>query len=478
MTFRIKIRLILWLALVLAAGWLLYMGIVPGGRIAYSSDFDHPGYFIRKLTPEERVLEPTDGEQAVVGDPAYFAVRTPRAFAKAKVTVTYKNPDNIPIIEAGVLADKKVWRYQTKPLENRHLDELVTKWPAIRQDRMLLLQQEKKFKSIEDFLEHLPDAQTVAVYNFGLSTPFRLDGYYPATTTNVFSYPVRGAFQMYTYIKDEPLVFSLRLRDLNLNKDADPAELKLWQGSKLLATAKLPDDGVTGDAGKIGADRELRLEMVKLPEAAYRLELVANDDIVTTMIATPQTKLSFINKVWFAEGAKTPIILDTDSQTVNVQTFNPAKLSTVTVGPYRLAVAETYRQYSATTDGRLTEVVLPQDDMIVSGDGVFSIAGGGFINPSFTKVGPNFYPYRRSIRYVIADYLPPKTDQDGWQVAEAEFDLGSSAYREFYKYSFMISAPGLKAEETPQRKLILKDISIEFSGSSLWDKIKNRMYGK
>lgn len=478
MTFRIKIRLISWLALVLVTGGLLYMGIVPSGKVTYSSDFDNPGYFIRKLTPEERVLAPINGEQAVVGDPAYFAVRTPRAFARAKVTVTYKNPDNIPIIEAGVLADRKVWRYQTKPLANRHLDELAAKWPAIRQDRMLLLQQEKEFESIEDFLGHLPHAQSVAVYNFGLSVPFRIADYRPATTTTVFNLPVRGAYQFYTYIKNEPLVFSLLLKDLNLNKDADPAELKLWQGSNLLATAKLPDDGVTGDTGTVGAERELKLEAVALPEAAYRLELVANDDLVTSRIATPQTKLAFINKVWFAESAKTPVTLDTDSQAINVQTFNPAKLSSVTVGQQRLDVAETYRQYSATADGRMTRLVLPQDDMIVSGDGVFAVTADSFVDPSFIKVGPHFDPERRSIKYVIADYQPPRTDQDGWLTAEAEFDLGSSAYREFYKYSFMISAPGLKAEEEPQRKLILKEVSIEFSGSGLWEKIMDRFYGK
>ncbi len=478
MELRIKIRLILWTILGLSAAWLLYSGIVPGGRITYTSDFERPGYFIRKLTPEERVLPAKGGEQAIVGDPAYFAVRTPRAFAHAKMTVIYKNPDAIPVIEAGVLADKKVWRYQTEPLENMKLDELSGRWPSIRQGRILLLQKEKRFGSLEEFFNNLPDSRKVAAFNLALDAPFELPDYRPGTTTNVFSQPLRGAYQFYTYAKDEKLSFKLEVQDLNLNKDADPIELKLWQGNRLISSAKLADDGAAGDTGKIGPMRELALEAADLPESAYRLEVVANDDIVTSRIVTPQSKLSFINKVWFAEGGSKPIVLDTDSQTVNVQTTDPAKLSIVTVGQHELEVAETYRQYSVSTIGRLTSVVLPQDGMIVSGDGVFTLSGSGFINPGYMKVGPEFFPDQRGVEYVIADYVAPDQIGDGWRKAEAEFDLGSAAYREFYKYSFIISAPGLKAEEQPQRKLVLKEIKIEFSGSSLWDKLKNKIYGK
>ncbi|NTW22044.1 hypothetical protein HGA34_00690 [Candidatus Falkowbacteria bacterium] len=474
---NIKIRLILWSALALVTGWLLYMGVVPSGRITYKIDFKNPGYFIRKLTPEERVLPPSGGEQSIVGDPAYFAVRTPRAFARAKVTVKYKAPDDIKVIEAGVLTDKRVWRYQTKPLENRNLDELSDSWSSIRQGQTLLLQKEKKFANLDDFFRNLPEPRRVAVYNFGLAAPFKLFDYQPGTSTNQFAYPIRGSYQFHTYIKDEKLSFHLAIRDLNLNRDSDPVELKLWQGSRLLQSVKLQDDGVAGDTGKAAQPRELKLEASRLPEAAYRLELAGNDDIVTDSIETPQSKLAFINKVWFAEGAKKPIVLDTDSQEVNVQTLNPSKLSTVTVGQNKLAVTETYRQYSVTTKDRLTRVVLPQDDMIVSGDGVFSLVGS-FVDPGFLKVGPNFFPGQRGVEFVVADYTPPKTDKDGWRTAEAEFELGQSAYREFYKYSFMISIPGLKAEEEPQRKLVLKEIAIEFSGSSWWGKFKNIFYEK
>jgi len=454
------------------------MGVVPGGSIVYKSDFDDPGYFIRKLTPEDRVLSSINGNQTIVGDPAYFTVRTPRAFAHAKVTVKYKNSDNIPIIEAGVLADKKVWRYQTKPLENKNLDELTASWPAIRQGQTTLWQKQKKFATIEAFLNNLPNAKSIAVYNYNLSAPFQLGDYWPTTTPKNFNYPIRGPFQFYTYIKDEALSFQFFIIDLNRNKDADPVELKLWQGNSLIKSVGLTDDGIEVDSGRVVPERRLELKAANLSEGAYRVEVVSNDDIVVKRIVTPQSKLSFINKVWFADRGKVPIILDTDSQAVNIQTLNPAKFSQVRVGQNKVDINETYRQYSVITSERITSVVLPQDDMIISGDGVFSIAGDGYINPSFMKVGPDFYPGQRGIEYVIADYQSPQSSQDDWQIATADFDLGSSVYREFYKYGFMISLPGVKAEEQPQRKLILNEIVIEFSGSSLWSKIKNSLYGK
>src|SRR3989339_1448939 len=107
----IKIRIILWSILACVTLWLLYMGIVPGGRIVYSTDLDGDDFFIGKLTPTERV-QYEEGAVAIIGDPAYFNLRTPRPFDLAILTLKYRRPKVNggfdPIIEAGVLADKVI----------------------------------------------------------------------------------------------------------------------------------------------------------------------------------------------------------------------------------------------------------------------------------------------------------------------------------------------------------------------------------
>src|SRR3989339_552219 len=119
-----KIRIILWSALAAAVFGLLYKGIVPGGRIVYSTDFKRPDYFMGKLTPAERWRHEAGDEGSqrplLVGDPVYFNLRAPRPFDEAILKIKYKRRgsgwDNWPVIEAGVLADKTAWRYSLEPV--------------------------------------------------------------------------------------------------------------------------------------------------------------------------------------------------------------------------------------------------------------------------------------------------------------------------------------------------------------------------
>ena len=50
-----KVRIFLWALLAVAVGWLLYMAVVPGGKISYAWKPGDDNFFIGKLTPEERV---------------------------------------------------------------------------------------------------------------------------------------------------------------------------------------------------------------------------------------------------------------------------------------------------------------------------------------------------------------------------------------------------------------------------------------
>ncbi|NTU99418.1 hypothetical protein HGA64_05460, partial [Candidatus Falkowbacteria bacterium] len=373
MDIRIRLRIIFWLALALVLGFLLYQGIVPTGRITYAYDFSKPNYFINKLSPLDRVLPVSSRQQSVVGDPAYFSLRTPRPFSKAKMTVVFKNPDNLPIIEAGVLSDKKLWRYQTKPLQNMKLDELPSDWNKIESEGLSLYQLGKKYSTVASFLQNPPSRSQLALYNTQLANNFRLPDYQAATSAVEIKLPIRGAFQMNVYLKNEKARFDLKIEDLNLNKDKDVVTVELWQGNALIASSSLGDDGVSGDIGTVLPSRKLELLSKVLPEGVYRLEVVANDDIVTQKITTTAHSFSFVNKLWLAGEGNEANALWTDSQAVNLQTINPAKLKTVMIGGRSLKLAETYKQYTESTDGNLTKIYLPMNDVIISGDGVFAL---------------------------------------------------------------------------------------------------------
>lgn len=471
---KLKFRFFLWLILAALTGWLLYLAVVPMGRISYIYDFSEPSYFIQKLTPAERLGSSTEGAQIITGDPVYFALRTPRAFNTARLTVKFKNPDNFPVIEAGVLADKKIWRYQNQPLENLVIDSRLDKWPTLRSGGTVLLQRKKNYDTFSDFLKKPPPPDEIALYNYQWKKKYLLPDYQKSAQGTIITNPLRGPLMIYTYVKDETLNFSFDFFDLNKNKDADPVELKLFDGDRLIAIQTLPDDGIVGEADKPSASRNVNIKKEALSEGVYRLELVAGDDIVTKRIVSAQGKISFISKIWLAEGGSDNLFLYTDSQEVSAQTINPAKLQTISVAGKPLNLSETYRQFAVTTGADRSEIHLKRNDVMLAGDGVFAFKQEALLNPNLTQAIGGLDLDKKGINYILAGYQPPEKDGE-WQIASAEFDL-TKAYREFYKYNFLLSIPGLRAEDKSGKKVMIKEIKIELSGTTLWQKIRNIYY--
>jgi len=227
------------------------------------------------------------------------------------------------------------------------------------------------------------------------------------------------------------------------------------------------------------------LDIGNLAEGAYKVELRVNDDIITDQIISKQSKLSFINCLWLADGAK-DIELKTDSPFVSAQTINPASLQTIKVGGNNLILNKTYRQFDAVCPikSELASIKFEKGDVILSGNGVFSFNQDSFIKPVVKKLDNSIDVNANGINYVIAKYQMPK-EEGTWQIAEAEFDL-TNTYQEGPAYqlgstnkmNFLISIPGLNAEDDVDDKIIFGKTTVKLSGRSLLDKIKAIFYEK
>lgn len=455
-----KIRLCLWLTLAAVIGCFIYLKIVPGGKISYKIKAGEPNYFIGKLTPAERVK--TDGDNVVVkGDPVYFSLNPPRRFENAKVTVKFKNETDFPVVELGVLNDKVAWNYDLKPLENKIIDQLSLVWPVVYgADGSRLIQREKKYNSVEEFLKNLPPKDEIAVYDYDLKTEFKLADYKPSAEVKTINCGFRGAFQFYTYLKNEDLNYIFDFKDLNLNKDDDSVKIKVYGPTGLVYEKDIDDDK--------NDERQAIVKISDLPEGIYRINFIANDDIVTQSLTSRQSKFSLINKIWLTDvGGR---ILHTDSREVSAQTINPGSLGQIRVGDEVIDLNETYKQFSLLTDKRPTTVELPKNDIIVSGDGVFAFSTDAIIDPKINNIDRNLDVSQEKINYILTGYQAAK-QTDGWQTAEAEFDL-TQAYQEKGKFQFLISIPGFKAENENNGQMAIKEIHIELNGTSLIEKIK------
>ncbi len=472
----LKLRIFFWALVLGSALFFFWTGLGLSGQANHSTNFkDNAGGMIGNLTPRDRLERNKNEEIRVIGNPVYFNLRTPREYDQANLRLEYKNQGNEKI-EMGVLVDEKIWRHELKPLENKTLNKLSGSWHSTREGETLLLQKEKKYHSVQNFLNNLPEKNKIALYNYNLETDFVLDNYEATTTVQKIDTPLRGDFQIFTYLRDEDLNFSFDFEDLNQNTDSDELDLNLFYRGELIARRHLDDDGNKKDNYKVGDPGQVELTEAGLPEGLYKIELRANDDIITKKIETSQKLLSFSHKLRLKESNGSEIKIYTDSSEIQAKVINPASLQeiglkNITVGTSeeKFKITETYKQFSQELKPGIYELNLEKGGIILTGDGVFSFSREAFLNPAYKKVKPGLE--EKGVKYILANYKKPKKNEE-WKRAEVSFDL-DRAYREGDKYGFILSIPGLKAEEATGESLIIKDLEINLQGKNFIEKLKD-----
>jgi len=463
----------------------LFLKVVPGGQITYTRDYDSwfksGKGFIYGFTPAERVDLKSGQRPRLVGDPIYFSVFTPRTFDQASVTVKYRDrlKSGTPLIEAGVLVDKLVWNYDLKPLENKLLDQLKFKWNRLEDGARVILQSEKNYHSLAAFENDLAKGQLkncpggpqtcLVVYNYQLDLQYRLPNYQSGFSLSIDK-PLRGAQQFYIYLNNEPWRLSLELVDLNQNKDQDPVVVILSEANRIISSQTIPDDQAQPASGTLER-KSLILEEAKLPAGVYRVEIKANEDIVIKKIVSSTNKLVFVNKLW-PVSTNQDLTFYTNENYLQVKVLSPASLQTIRFGAEDFLAAEINNQYTFKTNSNalLKEIKLTKDEVILENGGVFALTPDSFFNPQLTKLDRFFTP-NGGTQYLIANYQTPRGDEN-LKTAVADFNL-RGVYREKGKYSFMISVPGLRADDGQEDYLEIKEISIKLKGRTLWQKIFN-----
>lgn len=478
------LRYTLLTLLLLTVSWILFKAVVPSGKITYIYDFSKDNRFISRLTPDARIEPKINNKQKIIGNPIYFNLDTPRKFNNANLTIKYKYDENkypISLIEAGILADNILWRYNLKPIKNTIIDELALQWNILKQDDIILLQREQKYNNIDNFLKNIPISRSVALYNYALQKEFIAPNYLPSQEKIKITNALKGPYQFYTYLKNEDLYYKFTFVDVNENKDSDPIELLFTYGGQLIDKRELVDDGIANDNNKISKPRTIEFKLANLPEGVYKIELRTNDDIITKEIITKQTKFSFLNKIRLADDDNTNIDLYTDSKKIQVLTTNPAKLQTIKINDNKLDLNKTYKQFNYKTTNSLNNIILEHDDIILSGDGVFSFIEDGIINPAFQKVDENLNVDIHGVDYILAKYNIQE-QKDEWKEAYVNFNLNNAFIKkgDFLKgflgggtYSFLLSIPELNAEDDIDDWIEISEIKFDLTGKSIIEFLNN-----
>jgi hypothetical protein len=484
-----KLRMILWGILGVTIFVLLWLKLVPTGEITYTQDFGGKNEFLSKLTPAERVKE-KDRQVMITGDPVYFTLRTPRPFREAEVTFVYNTQgENASLIEAGILMSESSWRYKTKPVQNKMIDRLSSVWNVTREGKTILLQKEKQFNSIKEFYRNLPPVEEFALYNYKLDQNYILPDYRPASEFQRFDIPLRGGYEFFTYLKDEKMEFRFVFFDINRNREQDDFYLDLYYNDKLLQSKHIKGDGISSDSKEVNEVENGVIDLKDMPEGIYKVEVRANDDIVTKSIKTAQKKLSFISRLQLAdpsvleksEESHYPALMYFSGSKINAKTIYPADLQTIQLGDEDaedLVVEETYKKFSQNIAGNpkktsSTKVLLEKGGIILSGDGNFAFSSKALLEPGYNRIKSSD-DITDELNFILADYIPPE-EKGRWKTKTVKFDLEEAFAEKEYsgglsrKYRFMISAPGISKDR--ESEIEINKIQVKLKGESLWGRL-------
>lgn len=482
-----RFRLVLLIFWLILAGLIVWLKIVPNGQIKYFVSYPAKinilggKGFIGHLTPADRV-NTKPGEMAeIFGDPVYFSVFTPRTFSEAKITITYQDNLSIetPLIEAGVLVDNIIWRYKLASLENKLLAEKFSNWSRLQNDEVILLQKNNKFSSVDNFFDTLKNnpktlcdkkeiQNCLALYNITIDNKYNLP---VIPEFKILDTPLQGSHQFYFMAKgNQELNFDFDFVDLNLDKKSDPVVVSIYQGEEKVYSEVLEDNfGEEGGAVVRDFKANFSYKTMIQEQSLYKLEIKVSEDIVIKKITKAPSALNIIGRLHPVTTANLPFSVWTDSSFIKITTNNPASRQKIKFGGQNFSLSEPYEQYEFSSNKNgLKEVVLSKDDVILETDGVFSLSSNSFFNPDFKKVDEHFV-LNDDLEYVLATYSSPKKISNNLKQATVVLNT-KEAYREKGKYSFMISVPGLSLANSGSLKI--SNIKVEFSGRTLWDKIK------
>ena len=460
--------------------WLLNIAVVPSGSFETSLVVNERSPFIDRLLPDARVAakyQEADGDwvQKVIGDPVFFFVHPQRSFDKIEAEIRFKNA-NVPIVELGILADATTGAYTLQPLQNLLIDNSL--WSRSESGGLVLLQRNKKFGSVADFLKTPPPRSEIATYHYNLSEPYRLSGYVSTSAEQNINVSLRGSHEFYTYIKNETLRFAFSFMDMNRQVGEDVVTLvAINESGQPVAEIRAQDDGDMANEAKPSGLQSLVLSADGLPEGVYKIQIKASEDIFFRSIKTSQQKITFLNQIWLADEVgyndfPKAINFWTEGKNLTFATRHATGTQTLIVGKGSVAITEPFVEYSyAPPEAGVINVVAPKaEDLIVRANGHFAFSQAQFFNPDPVRLVAETDLDRSNVNYIIAKYTSPQSEGE-WLMAKTSFDTTVVSFEE-KTWKLAISVPTINQ---PGREFLLNKIILTFLRPSLtWQEIKNK----
>lgn len=451
---------------------LLFLGLqrlAPSGVFTVSAGTLERSPYINRILPQERAPQSEAGDYvSLIADPAYMAVHLPAEdFATAEIALTYRNHGQ-SVFELGALTDIFSQSYDLKPIASTLLDESA--WSSLREGERLLLQRNKEYQSIAEFLTNPPSRSRIATYHDELGTPYRETNYQPLGGRQTFDVSLRGYHKIVTYIKNETLSFSLSYMDMNRTFGSDDGVIRVWnENNEVVYERNFADDRNTTENQMSSALTTIDIIGEGWAEGVYSIELSGTSDIFWRRISTTQRYVTLLNRLYIGDDVG---YLATDRQTkfysdakhCTFETFHADSSAWVSLGSDTVLLPNSHEKVSHDiTALGLIEGRTQAGDIRMTCEGSFAFSSGSFFNPYPTRLTANTDLTARGIDFILATYSPPVINEDGWSTAEASFELADLA-KQNGAATFVLSAPDIALHGA---SIDIRDVSVTFTRDPL-----------
>lgn len=244
---------------------------------------------------------------------------------------------------------------------------------------------------------------------------------------------LRGTHIFYVAVTQRPFILSVSKQDANMYVGEDTLSIQVFKGDQKLAEKVIPDDGITEKNNLMATPQKEQITLDNPDLGVYKVTLKDNSDggdVRITNITVNQPKLVFASPV-FPLGT-TPTTLVTNSKNVQMITHHPESTQSARLDDsFNLDILKVSQKYSFDLDEPATgsanvrdlhSLVLPKNDITISGDGVFAFSKDAFFDPQTVKtVDISKLSDINQADYVVANYTPVTKDGD-WLDAQIFID--------------------------------------------------------
>lgn len=317
-------------------------------------------------------------------------------------------------------------------------------------DRLSFWQKEHSYTDFAEFVAKPPVDKTTAVYYYDASDIVELQAKNTKAKQGNFvkDLVLRGSHTFYVQVTKGPLEINVTKQDANAYDGEDTLTIRVEKNDKQLAEQTIPDDGIVDRGGLQMQAQKVTVRVDEAKPGIYKVSLQDQSkggDVRITHLEVNQANVVSGSPIFVL--GENPTSFWTNSKEITATTVHPVGIQAIKLDNEReLNITEMNKKYTfdlnEKSEREIHRLIIPKNDLIITGDGYFAFSEDSFFNPEPIKTVPLMsLDSLNNADYAIARYTSVKRDGE-WKVTSIYFDPKDIKV-DGDKLYFSLESPGL-----------------------------------